>query len=81
MTDGFSLSPVLICRFLLNLRQEGPCLRATGAYNTSTGIGSFAGVQSTIIGNIGQPLTYDFNDDLEGYSPQSEMTCSRGSQF
>ena len=61
------MTPILISRFLLNLRQlRNPASEPSGDhFVVSTAIGSFA-TPSMVIGNLGQPLDYGFDNEPDG---------------
>ena len=58
------MTTILISRFLLNLRQlRDPASQPSGdRFVVSTAIGSFA-TPSVVIGNLGQPLDYGFEEN------------------
>ncbi|KAJ3554285.1 hypothetical protein NM688_g3189 [Phlebia brevispora] len=58
------LTPILISRFILNLRQIGQehQLANRNTFQVSTAIGSFA-LSSSVVGNLGEPLDHGLDGD------------------
>ncbi len=71
-----SLTPILISRFLMNLRQiDSSRHRSTGHLSASNVLDlcSSEAVHTSVIGNLGEPLEYEFVDEEEVATSENEL--------